>query len=114
MYVHIYTYICIYIGTFDHLHNGHKILLTITCQLSTNSVIIGLTGSELLKNKKYADELIEMSKMHSGSSERYLNTKNIYNKEIFTTANLGFGIVLCCVFIYYNKDYNKILKCVKI
>ncbi len=69
---------------------------------------------ELCKNKKYADELIEMSKMHSGSSERYLNTKNIYNKEIFTTANLGFGIVLCCVFIYYNKDYNKILKCVKI
>lgn len=69
---------------------------------------------ELCKNKKYADQLIEMSKMHSGSSERYLNTINIYNKEVFTTANLVFGIVLCSVFIYYNKDYNKILKCVKI
>lgn len=69
---------------------------------------------ELCKNKKYADELIKMSKMHSGSSERYLNTTNIYNKEVFTTANLLFGIVLCGVFIYYNKDYNKIFKCVKV
>ena len=71
-------------------------------------------NGELCKNKKYADELIEMSKLHSGSSERYLNTINVYNKEVFTTANLVFGIVLCSVFIYYNKDYNKILKCVKI
>ena len=40
--------------------------------------------------------------------------QSVYNKEVFTTANLVFGIVLCSVFIYYNKDYNKILKCVKI
>lgn len=68
---------------------------------------------ELCKNKDYADKLIEMSRIHSGSSERYLNTKDLYNKEIFNTGNLIFGIVLSCIFLYYNKDYNKITKCIK-
>ncbi|KAF4553098.1 Phosphopantetheine adenylyltransferase-like protein [Elsinoe fawcettii] len=53
-------------GTFDHLHIGHKLLLTMTVfaaldtkpQLDTDrTVIIGITGDELLKNKKYAEHL---------------------------------------------------------
>lgn len=50
-------------GTFDHLHAGHKLLLTamaLLLQRSTNSpsnlrLIIGITGDELLKNKKFAE-----------------------------------------------------------
>ncbi|KAK4995775.1 hypothetical protein LTR66_004485 [Elasticomyces elasticus] len=52
-------------GTFDHLHIGHKLLLTMTalCVDSTTfenqdqarSLTIGITGDELLKNKKYAE-----------------------------------------------------------
>ncbi|KAK4990128.1 hypothetical protein LTR50_002758 [Elasticomyces elasticus] len=52
-------------GTFDHLHIGHKLLLTMTalCVDSTTfenqdqarSLTIGITGDELLKNKKFAE-----------------------------------------------------------
>jgi phosphopantetheine adenylyltransferase len=51
-------------GTFDHLHVGHKLLLTATALLlqpasrvSTTGrrLIVGITGDELLKNKKYAE-----------------------------------------------------------
>ena len=51
-------------GTFDHLHIGHKLLLTMTafildCHESDNSneeqiMTIGITGDKLLKNKKFA------------------------------------------------------------
>ncbi|KAF7893287.1 uncharacterized protein EAF02_000825 [Botrytis sinoallii] len=53
-------------GTFDHLHAGHKLLLTATALLlqptadaqdPSRRLIIGITGDELLKNKKYADHL---------------------------------------------------------
>ncbi|KAF2223721.1 pantetheine-phosphate adenylyltransferase family protein, partial [Elsinoe ampelina] len=53
-------------GTFDHLHIGHKLLLTLTVFAvlddeadsdADRSVIIGITGDELLKNKKYAEHL---------------------------------------------------------
>ncbi|MCJ1486102.1 hypothetical protein MMC06_006278 [Schaereria dolodes] len=52
-------------GTFDHLHAGHKLLLTATAFIlepyrSSSPTIervltIGITGDELLKNKKYAE-----------------------------------------------------------
>lgn len=51
-------------GTFDHLHIGHKLLLTMTLfaadsasQDQPRSSIIGITGDELLKNKKYLSVL---------------------------------------------------------
>lgn len=44
-------------GTFDHLHDGHKILLTAAIFLAKKTLIIGVTGHELLKNKKYLEYL---------------------------------------------------------
>ena len=52
-------------GTFDHLHIGHKLLLTATTlalESPSNaetplSLIIGITGDELLVNKKHATEV---------------------------------------------------------
>lgn len=53
-------------GTFDHLHAGHKLLLTAAALLlqpdSTvapvnKRLIVGITGDQLLKNKKYAEYL---------------------------------------------------------
>ncbi|ANZ75456.1 BA75_03297T0 [Komagataella pastoris] len=40
-------------GTFDHLHDGHKILLGISAFLSRDKLIVGVTGEAMLKNKKY-------------------------------------------------------------
>ncbi|ODQ68139.1 hypothetical protein NADFUDRAFT_48790 [Nadsonia fulvescens var. elongata DSM 6958] len=44
-------------GTFDHLHDGHKILISVGGYLSNERLVIGVTGPELLKNKKYAEYL---------------------------------------------------------
>ncbi|PGH12503.1 hypothetical protein AJ79_04247 [Helicocarpus griseus UAMH5409] len=55
-------------GTFDHLHAGHKLLLTATAlaidavppgseQPVLRTITIGITGDELLVNKKYAEVL---------------------------------------------------------
>ena len=54
-------------GTFDHLHIGHKLLLAMTilaCEHPDTSpekrertLTIGITGDELLKNKKHAEYL---------------------------------------------------------
>lgn len=53
-------------GTFDHLHAGHKLLLTATALLlqprssplqKEGRIIVGITGDALLQNKKYAEYL---------------------------------------------------------
>ncbi|KLJ10396.1 hypothetical protein EMPG_14225 [Blastomyces silverae] len=54
-------------GTFDHLHAGHKLLLTATAlaidavppgsKPVQRTITIGITGDELLVNKKYAEYL---------------------------------------------------------
>jgi len=53
-------------GTFDHIHAGHKLLLTALALLlqptsaaspTPRRLIVGITGDELLKNKKYAEYL---------------------------------------------------------
>ena len=53
-------------GTFDHIHIGHKLLLTMTAfavddaatdALQERTITIGITGDELLKNKKHREVL---------------------------------------------------------
>ncbi|KAL8703209.1 MAG: hypothetical protein Q9201_003595 [Fulgogasparrea decipioides] len=54
-------------GTFDHLHNGHKLLLSMTA-LTLNpavqpeagrkrAITVGITGDKLLENKKFREHL---------------------------------------------------------
>eukprot|EP00759_Apiculatamorpha_spiralis_P059144 PhF_6_TR9719/c0_g1_i1/m.14960/K02318/COASY; phosphopantetheine adenylyltransferase / dephospho-CoA kinase len=45
-------------GTFDRLHGGHKVLLTMSCLQSTRKLRIGVTTPAMLTKKKHA-ELIE-------------------------------------------------------
>ena len=49
-------------GTFDHLHIGHKLLLTATALVlspdqTDRLITIGITGDELLSNKKFAAQV---------------------------------------------------------
>ncbi|OBA28946.1 Nucleotidylyl transferase [Hanseniaspora valbyensis NRRL Y-1626] len=44
-------------GTFDHLHDGHKILLALCTFLTFKKLIIGLTSEKLLVNKKFKQYL---------------------------------------------------------
>lgn len=68
-------------GTFDHLHIGHKLLLTMTASLVVSGVIsanapqraitIGITGDKLLQNKKFVNELQDWYARQAGV-ERFL------------------------------------------
>ncbi|MFW9825193.1 MAG: pantetheine-phosphate adenylyltransferase [Candidatus Thorarchaeota archaeon] len=43
-------------GTFDHLHEGHKLLLRTALSVS-ETIEVGLTSQTLLENKEYASKL---------------------------------------------------------
>ncbi|MCP4760245.1 MAG: adenylyltransferase/cytidyltransferase family protein, partial [archaeon] len=43
-------------GTFDHLHNGHKLLIETAFKLG-KKVVIGLATDNLLKEKEYKNEM---------------------------------------------------------
>lgn len=63
-------------GTFDHLHAGHKLLLTVTAMLCRHSqtasanlgpcLTIGITGDELLKSKEYREQLEDWNTRQAG------------------------------------------------
>lgn len=40
-------------GTFDHLHIGHKLLLSVAALCTTRRLIVGVTSTELLTKKKH-------------------------------------------------------------
>ncbi|GJJ68990.1 pantetheine-phosphate adenylyltransferase [Entomortierella parvispora] len=44
-------------GTFDHLHAGHKILLSMTAWIASKRVVCGVTDDSMLQSKKYKEEL---------------------------------------------------------
>ncbi|KAK9432248.1 hypothetical protein V1505DRAFT_323950 [Lipomyces doorenjongii] len=56
-------------GTFDHLHDGHKILLTMGGFLTRESLIIGVAGEALLQNKKYKEYLEPLTQRCAGVLE---------------------------------------------
>lgn len=62
-------------GTFDHLHMGHKLLLTMTAFAldgPAGTVTVGITGDELLKNKKHA-EFLESWSDRQNSVQHFLD-----------------------------------------
>ncbi|KAF9532210.1 hypothetical protein CPB83DRAFT_847418 [Crepidotus variabilis] len=48
-------------GTFDHLHAGHKILLSMAAWITHSKLIVGLTSDVLLVSKSYASVLESFS-----------------------------------------------------
>lgn len=110
-------------GTFDHIHAGHKLLLTALAlilqpasRLSTapRRLIVGITGDELLKNKKYAEFVgswdqrqqdvvnffVSILSFTRAGKEEALNTLR-YNepgpngKAVHTTLKTGFITIEC-------------------
>jgi phosphopantetheine adenylyltransferase len=52
----VYKYVAVG-GTFDRLHSGHKLLLSVSALHSLEKLRVGITGPELLTKKKFADKL---------------------------------------------------------
>ena len=48
-----YTYAAVG-GTFDHLHAGHKLLLSAAVAVARDRLVVGVTGDAMLVNKKFA------------------------------------------------------------
>ena len=48
-------------GTFDHLHIGHKLLLSIAALCATKHLIVGVTDTALLTNKKHRNYVESLS-----------------------------------------------------
>ncbi|GAA6014277.1 hypothetical protein JCM11491_005025 [Sporobolomyces phaffii] len=48
-------------GTFDHLHAGHKILLTMACSIATRKIIVGVSDDQLLGKKQFRQHLESIS-----------------------------------------------------
>ena len=45
-------------GTFDHLHSGHKLMLSLAILISRDRILCGVTAaSEMLKNKNHPEKL---------------------------------------------------------
>lgn len=64
-------------GTFDHLHAGHKLLLTIAAFLINfrddpqreRSITVGISGGALLRQKQYTDEMMDWTARQLSVSE---------------------------------------------
>ncbi|OMJ19909.1 Phosphopantetheine adenylyltransferase [Smittium culicis] len=59
-------------GTFDHLHIGHKIILSMTAYSSARKVTCGISSEPLLKNKKFKESM-------ESFDTRYTNAKDFLN-----------------------------------
>lgn len=44
-------------GTFDHLHSGHKLMLSLAALLSRDKILCGITASEMLGSKTHPSKL---------------------------------------------------------
>ncbi|CEG38591.1 bifunctional coenzyme a synthase [Plasmopara halstedii] len=52
-------------GTFDHLHNGHKKLLSLAVSICANRMLVGVTAQSMLTNKSHAELLEPLEKRKS-------------------------------------------------
>ncbi|GMF15109.1 unnamed protein product [Phytophthora lilii] len=62
-------------GTFDHLHNGHKKLLSLAVSLCAHRMIIGVTADSMLRKKSHA-ELLEPLERRKSAVRAYLTFLN--------------------------------------
>ena len=75
-------------GTFDHMHDGHKILLSVASFITKVKLIIGLTDQELLVNKKHKG-LLESFDVRSKNVSQFLRVlKPGLNLEIIAIRDV--------------------------
>lgn len=86
-------------GTFDHIHDGHKILLSVALFLSSRKLIIGITDDELLKNKKYK-EYLQSFEQRLSITDKFI--KKICDKQVYEI----YKIVDICGPTGYLKDID--------
>eukprot|EP01101_Sappina_pedata_P000664 TRINITY_DN10858_c0_g1_i1.p1 TRINITY_DN10858_c0_g1~~TRINITY_DN10858_c0_g1_i1.p1 ORF type:complete len:173 (+),score=79.96 TRINITY_DN10858_c0_g1_i1:2-520(+) len=74
-------------GTFDHLHDGHRILLSACAHFCTQTLIIGLTNDVMLKNKKYAEFLETYQQREKACRDYIKSLKPNLNVEVHSIVD---------------------------
>lgn len=77
-------------GTFDRLHDGHKILLSEAALLTTDKLLIGLADGDLLVNKKL-NELIESVQVRETKLRQFFNLIAPYLEIVIVPLYDPFG-----------------------
>jgi len=63
-------------------------------------------NKELCKNRENVYWIYNNNNMNSGSTQKYLDNNQEYNKQLLTTFNLGVGILLLSTVIIKYTYYN--------
>ena len=58
--------------------------------------------TKVITNKNGSEKLIEITKEHSGSDERFQNTLDQYRKAYLDNINITLGIVGLGILIFYH------------
>lgn len=78
-------------GTFDHLHSGHKLLLTTALLHTTDKLRVGITGPELLTKKKFAEELEPIEARKAGVVRFLQKIRRDVEFEVETISDVSGG-----------------------
>ncbi|XP_008111626.1 bifunctional coenzyme A synthase [Anolis carolinensis] len=70
-------------GTFDRLHNGHKILLSVSCMLAENRLLVGVSDKDLLENKLLKELILPFEQRVTQLSEFLVDIKPSLLYDIF-------------------------------
>ncbi|CAD2216214.1 Cytidylyltransferase-like, putative [Angomonas deanei] len=85
-----YSYVAVG-GTFDHLHSGHKLLLTTALLHVTDKLRVGVTGDALLQKKKFANQLQPIEKRKAVVEDFLRRIRKDVELEIDTIADVSGG-----------------------
>ncbi|KAL3669668.1 hypothetical protein V7S43_005051 [Phytophthora oleae] len=77
-------------GTFDHLHNGHKKLLSLAVSICENRMIVGVTADSMLRKKSHA-ELLESVEKRKRAVRAYISFLNPHITADIVTIEDPFG-----------------------
>ena len=105
-------------GTFDRLHEGHKILLSEAALRCDKVITVGVTDENMLKSKKVAD-LIQDTEVRIQNVKDFLFDIRGHDKDFITAISDPFGPAikdesltcignknsLITILNYYNVDY---------
>ncbi|XP_054848168.1 bifunctional coenzyme A synthase [Eublepharis macularius] len=69
-------------GTFDRLHNGHKILLSVSCLLAEKRLLVGVSDKDLLESKVLKELILPYEQRMTQLSEFLVDVKPSLQYEI--------------------------------
>lgn len=74
-------------GTFDHLHSGHLLLLSVACLLAKEKVIIGITDKSMTLHKEN-NEFLQEKSVREKSVLRFVNNFHSFNRKEIVVSTL--------------------------